>query len=281
MFKRSFGCGSLIFTFLITVIFIMVGGYFAFSAYISPYLNDANFMEMLNIYSSLLEDVNEAELATNMPSEQDYDSAQTKLTDGGINIFNEYGDIDPALIEESNFFPSNSITITDKELASLINEFIENPLNLEKVGINSEDVGGLNTKVLEIKIETTDSVTVELSIVVRLDMEYIKSELAFFGIILPDNLYLKSQSTIRLVEGQYTLIDGKVGVNDLEEELNERMLEILVGALKGDDENFTVQDLHEAAGETILSGIQEASNVFNTIITFNNGSITFAPNESP
>ncbi|MDD4210974.1 MAG: hypothetical protein PHC46_01080 [Clostridia bacterium] len=279
MFKKSFGFGSLIFVFLITVVVIMVGGYFAFSAYISPYLNDANLQEVYTIYNALSEDINEAELVTNEPTAQDYDNAETKLTDGGINIFNEYGDIDPALIEESNFLPAASITLTDKELASVINEFIENPLNLEKLGINLEDIGGLNTKVLEVNIETTDSVTVALSFIVRLDMQFIKERLAFFGYFLPSKLYIKSQSTLQFFEGEYTLINGNISVNNIDEELNERMLEILVGALRGDNEDFTVQDLHEATGKTILAGIQETSNTFNTSIIFNDGTITFVPNE--
>ena len=201
------------------------------------------------------------------------------MTDGGIDIFNEYGDIDPALIEESSFLIEESITLTDKELASIINEFLENPLNLQKVGLDLEDIGGLNTKVLEVNIQTTDSITVELSFVVRLDMEYIKGKLGLFGIVLPDRLYIKNESTLQLVEGQYVLIDGNLRVNNMDEALNEGMLEILVGALRGDNEDFTVQDLHEATGKTILAGIQEASNTFNTTITFNNGSITFVPNQ--
>lgn len=277
MFKKTFGCGSLILVFIITVSVIMVGGYLTFNKYISPYLNNAEIQEVYNIYMELSEPVNEGELITNAPQETDYDNAKTKLVAGGIHIFNEYGDIDPSLIEQSNFFPTGAIALTDKELAILINKFIENPLNLEQIGITSEQIGGLYTEVLEVNIEETGIDTVNLRFVVKLDMTTIKSQLGFFGLFLPDELYITNENTLELVNGEYVLINGSIHVNNLEEETNTRMLEILVEALNNIDENLTVESLHQGVGELILSGIEEASNTFNTDILFTNGFITFTP----
>ena len=235
------------------------------------------YKKIYHIYNQLSEDVNEAEIVTNAPTTDDYDNAQTNLVQGGIDIFNEYGDIDPALIEESNFFPTESIILTDKELAALINAFISNPLNLEKLGINLDQIGGLNTEVLEVNIATVDNVTIDLSFIVKLDMQDIKNQLGFFGFFLPDTLYVQAQNTLELIEGEYALISASIKVNNLDEETNTRMLEILVKALSNDNPDLTVQELNEATGRLILEGIKQASTTFNTSITFNNGSITFTP----
>jgi|LGVF01.2.fsa_nt_gb hypothetical protein len=278
MFKRrSFGCGSLIFVIVVTVAVIAVGAYFAFESFVSPYLNNAEIQELYSIYMDLSQDVNEADIVTNPPLETDYDNAQTKLSDGGIEIFNEYNDIDPTQLENANFVPTADITLSDTELAAFVNAFLENPLNLEALGIDAEQVGGLNTEILEISIETIDSINVNLSIIVKLDLEEIQTQLGFFGIFLPDFIYIQNNNTLQLVEGEYELISGDIVVNDLSEEQNDRMFEILVEALQSEEDPLTLEELKLAVGEIMLEGIQEASNTFNTDITFNNGSITFSP----
>ena len=278
MFRKTFGCGSLIAVFFVTIAIILVGGYFAFTNYISPYLNNADVQELYQIYVELSKSVNEADLVTNAPLTADYDNAKQSLLTGGIDIFNEYGDIDPSKIEESNFIPESSIILSDKELASLINAFIENPLNLEKVGINPNDVGGLNTEVLEVNIEEININTINLSFVVKLDMTQIKNQLGFFGFFIPNELYLTNRNTLNYENGTYTLESGSIHVNNLPQATNDRMLEILVEALNENNPELTVETINKGVGELILRGIQEVSNTFNTSIEFSNGSITFIPN---
>ena len=275
--RRSFGCGSLIFVFLISITIIVVGGYFAFNAYISPYLNDAQLREIYNIYTDLSEDVNESELVTNSPAESDYTNAQTKLEQNGIEIFDQYGDIDPALIDETNFLPESSIILSDKELASVINKFIANPLNLEQLGIDPESIGGLNTQVLEVNITEVSPTVFNLSFIVKLDMQSIKTQFGVFGLFIPDALYLNSESILELENNEYTLVSGEVHVNDLEQEKNDRILEILSDALSQTNEDVTVETLNRATGELILRGITEASTTFNTTISFDDGVIIFTP----
>ncbi|MDD4210791.1 MAG: hypothetical protein PHC46_00135, partial [Clostridia bacterium] len=143
--------------------------------------------------------------------------------------------------------------------------------------INLDQIGGLNTEVLEVNIATVDNVTIDLSFIVKLDMQDIKNQLGFFGFFLPDTLYVQAQNTLELIEGEYALISASIKVNNLDEETNTRMLEILVKALSNDNPDLTVQELNEATGRLILEGIKQASTTFNTSITFNNGSITFTP----
>jgi hypothetical protein len=277
MFKRTFGCGSLIAVFFVTVAIIVIGAYFAFTNFISPYLNNADIQEIYDIYVELSKDVNEESLVSNAPQEVDYDNAQQALVSSGIDIFNEYGDIDPTQIDESNFFPTNNITLADRELASLINAFIENPLNLQQVGINTEDIGGLQTKVLEVIIDEIDATTINLSFIVRLDMTQIKTQLGFFGFFLPDELYITNQNTLHYENNAYTLVSGNIHANNLPQETNDRMLEILVEALNENNPELTVESLNTGIGELILSGIEEVSNTFHTSITFAEGQITFIP----
>jgi len=276
--KRNYGCGSFILVLIVTILVILIGGYFIFQSYISPYLNNADVQELYQIYTDLSEPVNESDFVSNIPDTADYNSAKNSLIAGGIAIFDESGEIDPALIEESNFYPTNDITLTDQELASMINAFIGNPLNLEKIGITEENIGGLNTQVLEVVIEKQNETTVKLSFVVKLDMTNIKMQLGFFGFFIPDTLYVENENILQLTEGGYSLIDGSVTVNNLDETKNERILEILTQVLKNNDEAMTKEKLEESIGQLILSGIQGLSDTFHTTISFEQNAITFHPN---
>ena len=278
MFRgKSFGCGSLIATVFLTVVIVAVGGFIAFNYYLSPYLNDVEIQELYSIYTQLSEDVNESEIVTNPVEAVDYETAKVKLTDSGIEIFDENGDIDPASIEEANFFANADVVLTDVELASVINEFISNSLNLEKVGIDPEDVGGLETQVLEVKIETVDGINVDLSFIIKLDMQEMQGQLGFFGLFLPDYLYIENSNQLQLVDGNYEFVTGSIEINNLTQEMNDKVFNVLVGALEVNDPSLTIQTINEGMGQLILDGIQEVSSTFGTIITFSDGAITFTP----
>ena len=279
MFKKTFGCGSLIAVFFVTILVIGLGGYFAYNNYISPYLNNADLQELYTIYRELSNEVNESTLVTNAPTTNDYETAKQNLTSSGITIFDENGNIDPNLLEETNFTPTSNIVLTDKELASLINEFIDNPQNLEKLGITEAQLGGLETQVLEVIIHEIDTSTVNLSFIVKLDMTQIKTHLGFFGFFIPDLLYVSSENTLQKIGNDYSLINGSLNINNLSEEMNTRMLEILVDALKETQENLTVENIQMGIGELILSGIEELGTSFQTNIEFSEGTITFVTNE--
>lgn len=278
MFKRTFGCGSLLMVFVITVAALGGLAFWGYNQYVSPYLNDAEIQELITIYSGLSEEVNEEELVTNPVEVADYDNARTKMQAQGIEVFNEHGDIDPNLIEESNFFASGNVTLTDTELAGMINEFISNPLNLQKVGIDTTDIGGLNTEILEVNIDTVDGTNVDLSFIVKLDLTQIKQELdAILGFFLPNAIYITNTNSLTLVDGSYQLVSGNIRVNNLSEELNNRMFEIMVDALEVNQPELTVTELNEGMGNLILDGITELANVFGTTVTFSDGSVTFIP----
>jgi len=279
MLKKTFGCGSLIAVFFVTILVIGFGGYFAYNTYISPYLNNADLQELYTIYKELSNEVDESTLITNAPTVNDYESAKQNLISSGITIFDESGNIDPNLLEETNFTPTSNIILTDKELASLINEFINNPQNLEKIGIEESQLGGLQTQVLEVIIHEIDASTVNLSFIVKLDMTQIKTHLGFFGFFLPDLLYVTSENTLQKTGNDYALVNGSLNINNLSEEMNTRMLEILVDALKETQEDLTVENIQMGIGELILNGIEELSTSFNTNIEFSEGTITFVTNQ--
>ncbi len=59
--------------------------------------------------------------------------------------------------------------------------------------------------------------------------------------------------------------------------MNDKVFNVLVGALEVNDPSLTIQTINEGMGQLILDGIQEVSSTFGTIITFSDGAITFTP----
>ncbi len=268
--RKKSGCLRLLLILLAIVGAIVLAGYIFYTYMISPQINGLTLTELRQIYTELQQPVDEADILSNEPTELDYSSVVSKFTGANLNIFDEQDNLDEAALNSLTAEDlSLAVTLTDAEVASLLNEFVK-----------VEDSEGINISaffVKEVVIEEENGV-ITFSVIAKVDAQNLTDEDGYLLNFIPEDIYIKVETSIELQESEYVVTSGDIKIINLSTESND----LLMGAIADFADNVSQDDidvtyLDELLGNEVVGFVNNLQTNDGLTVTFADGSVTVVP----
>lgn len=250
------------------VIAVFVGGYFFLDLAIIPkYFGQygiKNVPDLVGVVTSLYKSPNEKKLIKNPYTSQDLTSAINTLQLANYKI------ADDGTVVEDDFKGDTSVKLTDREVAALCNQLIDNGILLDALpSLNYLNM--INISVLEVLIvpdETSKEgeyyTKASLEFIAKLETVDIREQIAehmdtplfLLNMIIPDNLYFLVSYDIDLSKEEGERIsNATIALNGRTAEQSEILMNLLIDFIFPDKDNMNLQKFTHNFGDIILQGI--------------------------
>ncbi|MGD9901522.1 MAG: hypothetical protein AB7S44_03170 [Spirochaetales bacterium] len=255
-----------------------------FNTYIFPYLDEGTTLtEVYALYQDFSAPIDEVNYAYTDVEEEDYDTAQSELLMHNVHIFNLDGELNDINPLENNLLPSGPVSLNTKELIAIFNLLLQNNVKLNEMGlrIKMDVVNQFDPQIYGLNI-VTDSADYDLgiNIIAKLSTSWFKQKLAFIADFFPDYFYIKSNNYFNIVDGQYTLLDSTLTVNDLNIERSSLILRVLERNLKLEEGTLNKYFLNDTVVEPFFEYVNLAKTYLNVDVTFEADQLNIVPGDA-
>lgn len=273
MKKKTSGIWAKVVVLLSIIFAVFAGGYFFLDKLIVPkYFSQYGIKgigDLVNVVASLYSTPKESKLIVNGYSQLDLTNAISKLQNAGYKIE------DDGTIKSENkdtFKGSGELELTDREFASLCNEFLGNGLltdslsDLKYLNITKltllDLVVTLDEESLDEEIETYSKANIDF--IIKFETDKLREQIAdqmgtpiyLLKMIIPDTLYLEIKYDIDLEkEGQRT--NGSIEINGRSAEKSETLMNLFIGFIFDEEEDMNLDKFIVEIGNVALHGIDE------------------------
>ena len=250
------------------VLAIFVGGYFFLDLAIIPkyfgMYGIKNVPDLVGVVASLYKSPNEKKLITNPYTTQDLTSAINTLQSANYKI------ADDGTVTEDDFKGDMSVVLTDREMAALCNQLIENGI-LNDTLPNLNYLNMINISILEFIVapdeESKDGdyyTTSNITFIAKLETTDIREQIAYhmdtplflLNMIIPDNLYFWVSYDIDLLKEENDRIsNATIAINGRTAEQSEILMNLLIDFIFPDEDQMNLEKFTHNFGNIILQGI--------------------------
>ena len=280
-------------TVLILITGTVIGGYYAIDKLLVPkYFGRYginNLPELVDLVQTIYIVPSEDSFINNPYTKADAQTMTAKFAKVGFPTLAN-GEIDFETIvksEEKRFLKTDSesfnethITLTDKEIATILNQILDTGILVS----NFKSLSYLDTLQMQIKqlsitptdLESKDSTlaseqfmdfssnSANLSLTIKITTESAKQQIAknidapqfLIDWIIPEEMYITaSMSTEIDKDGNHTFSNTSLSINSKTPKQSEVLLSLLISFIYPDSENMTIDELTTALGDLAIEGI--------------------------
>lgn len=274
MKKKNSGIITKIFVFLSAIVAIFLGGYFFLDKVVVPkYFSKFGIDgvgDLVDVVASLYNSPKESKLITNGYTQTDLTNAISKLQKANYKIEND-GTIKK---ENMNSFKGDgTLELTDREFASVCNEFLGNGLledslsNLNYLNITKLTLLDL---VLTPDKNTRDSETgyytkANVHFIIKVDTTNLREQISeqmntpiyLLKMIIPDTMYFEISYDIDLSGEESARTNGTIAINGRSSEKSEKLINVLISFIFDEKDEMDLNKFIEELGGVALRGIDE------------------------
>lgn len=271
MKKKNSGILAKVFILLSFVLAIFLGGYFFLDKAIIPkYFKQygiSGIGDLVNMVASLYSTPNESKLIKNGYTQFDLTNAIAKLQTAGYKIE------DDATIKKENlatFKGDGELKITDREFASLCNEFFANGL-LEESLSNLNYLNITKLTLLDFIVlpdektfdkETNYYTKANVSFIIKVDTTSLRIQISeqmetpeyLLKMIIPDIIYFEVSYDIDLLEKD-NRTNGTIAINGRTKEKSEILINLLISFIFNENDEMDIEKFTSELGNVALQGI--------------------------
>ena len=257
--------------FLASFLAIIFGGYFLLDKLVVPkYFGQfgiGGINDLVDVVSSLYNSPKEAKLIKNGYTQIDLTNAISKLQNANYKIE------DDGTIKEENinvFKGDGKLELTDREIASVCNEFLGNGLLEDSLShlnyLNITKISLLDL-IITIDEESIDEETQTYSraiidFIIKVDTTNLREQIAeqmhtpiyLLKMIIPDLMYFEVNYEIDLSKEE-NRTNGSIAINGRSAEKSENLINILIGFIFNDEDEMDLEKFTSEIGNVALQGI--------------------------
>lgn len=272
MKKKNSGIIAKVIIFLSVIIAIFVGGYFFLDKAIVPkYFKQFGIDgvgDLVDVVASLYNSPKESKMITNGYTQTDLTNAISKLQDANYKIE------DDGTIKKDNlktFKGDGRIELTDREFASVCNEFLSNGLledslsNLNYLNITKLTLLDLvltpdeNSKDAETGYYTKANV----HFIIKVDTTNLREQIAdqmktpiyLLKMIIPDTMYFEISYDIDLAGENDERTNGTIAINGRSAKKSENLINVLISFIFDEEDEMDLNKFIDELGSVALRGI--------------------------
>ena len=252
---------------------IGLGGFFLLDKVVVPKYFGAfginNMADLTQMMSTLYASKDESHLISNGFSSADLSVAENKLISVDFPKL-ENGKLDYKGIADDDYTPaSETITLTDKELASVLNGMLESGILTERLS-GLQYINTLNMELLEViinpKIENgvLDPNSAKMEFMLKINTTGIKTQMAdemqmplfLLNMIIPKTLYIEVNFDLNITGEGWQYTNSTIGINGRTSEQSTILLNLLIKFIFPAEDNMDLDGLNNEFGKIVLEGIE-------------------------
>ena len=262
---------------------IVTGAYFLLDKLIVPKYfgsyNINNLGDLVSMVSTLYNTPKEKDLIKNGFTISDQNNAEQKLKDAGFPRF-ENGELDYDKIASGEFVIADTelLTMTDRELAAVLNEMIGHGVLTSKVP-SLKFVNQMDLTILELNItpkkdasksEGYDSKSAKVGLIFKFDTSTLIDQISkemdtpvfLLNMIIPKTMYVTLSYDLSINDQNECVAEnGHMSINGRTVKQSKVLLDLMVSFIFPAEENMTVDKLTETMGNTLIKGVDLLGNI--------------------
>lgn len=271
MKKKNSGILAKVLILLAFVLAIFAGGYFFLDKLIIPkYFNKFGIngiADLVDVVASLYNSPNESKMIKNGYTQTDLTNAISKLQTAGYKIE------DDGTIKKDNlntFKGSGRLELTDREFASICNQFFDNGL-LEDSLSNLNYLNITKLTLLDLVVtpnentfdEDTNTYTkANVRFIIKVDTTNLRGQISeqmntpeyLLKMIIPDIMYFEVSYDIDLLDEE-NKTNGVIAINGRTAEKSETLINLLISFIFNEEDNMDLDKFTSALGNIAIQGI--------------------------
>lgn len=226
--------------------------------------------EFISFYKEINAYVAESDVVSDPFGEEDYAEAYTVLMDSNLEIFTDdekASDISGEKIEEYKEigFPDfGSITLTGKELASLISNALKNENLIKEMDVEIIEKYKLSLEIKELTIKKQENLLDDekdyfsFNAVGKVSLKEVAQSLPWpYNGMIPDNVYVTIKSTISYEDDSAIFSNCEIKINQISKETHQIIIDVINSQIKDKDlEQVMLDSLSEYLNSFIYGKIQ-------------------------
>ena len=261
---------------------IVTGAYFLLDKLIVPkYFGSYNINtlgDLVSMVSTLYNTPKEKDLVKNGFTLSDKANAEQKLKDAGFPKFEDTSlDYDKIASGDFSISASEELVMTDRELASILNEMVAHGVLTSKVP-SLKFVNQMDLTILELNIKPKtdnsalgyDKKSASVNVIFKFDTATIIDQISqemdtpvfLLNMIIPKTMYVTLSYDLNINEsGECLALNGNMSINGRTVKQSKILLDLMVSFIFPESENMTVDKLTDTMGETLIKGVDLLGNV--------------------
>jgi hypothetical protein len=280
-------------TVLILLSGAVLGGYFAIDRLLVPkYFGRYginNLPELVDLVQTIYVIPSEDTFITNPYTKADAQTMTAKFTKAGFPT-TANGEIDfetivksetkRSLSEDAENLDETYITLTDKEIATILNQILDTgvlvsnfkslsyldtlQMQIKQLSITPTDLESLDPALASDQFLDFSSNSANLSLTIKITTESAKQQISknidapqfLIDWIIPEEMYITANMTTEIGEdGKHTLSNTSLSINSKTPKQSEVLLSLLISFIYPESENMTIDELATAIGDLAIEGI--------------------------
>lgn len=267
-----------------------VGGYYAIDRLLVPKyfgrygIND--LPELVDLVQTIYVVPSEDTFITNPYTKADANSMTEKFKKAGFPMLSN-GEIDFEAIAKDEYtrtpeedFTDDFITLTDKEIATILNQILDSGLlvsnfsslsyldtlqmQIRQLSITPIEVESPNSALASEQLLDYSSNSANLSLTVKISTESAKQQIAknieapqfLIDWIIPEEMYITASMATKIDdEGNRIFTDTTLSINSKTPKQSEVLLSLLISFIYPDSENMTIDELATELGSLVVTGL--------------------------
>ena len=258
-------------TFVVVICFC---GYFSLDKIVIP-KNFGNYgihgvRDLTNVFATLYGAPKESKLVEVGYSDEDLESAVSKLQEAGYKI-----EDDGTILQEniSSFKGDKGLYLSDKELAAVCNALTQSGILAENLP-HLNYINTMNINVLEVVITPDENSYDEnkntynkanIKSIVKINTEDLCEQIAIqmettealLNLIIPNTIYFTVDYDIDLTQESENRTTGDIAINGQTSKKSEALINLLIEFIFPEADEMTFEKFTSAIGNVALSGIDE------------------------
>ena len=228
--------------------------------------------DLVGVVASLYKSPNESKIVTNGFTQTDFSNAVSKLQNAGYKM-NDDGSMKETSFEK--FKGTDSVIMTDRELASICNKFLSDGILVDALP-DLNYLNSINISVLEIiitpdkdsfnggvytKAHVSSIMKINTTDICEQIAEQMDTPLFLLNMIIPQVLYFEVAYDIDLnkqaEESMIVEASGSIAINGRSEKQSEILINLLIDFIFPDDEEMNIEKFTNELGNVIVIGIEK------------------------
>lgn len=272
MKKKNSGILAKVIVFLTAIIAVFVGGYFFLDKAIIPkYFKKfgiGGVGDLVDVVASLYNSPKESKMIKNGYTQTDLTNAISKLQTANYKIE------DDGTIKKENvkgFKGDGRLELTDREFASVCNEFLSNGL-LEDSLSNLNYLNITKLTLLDLVLtpdeksqdeETGYYTKANVHFIIKVDTTNLREQIAdqmktpiyLLKMIIPDTMYFEISYDIDLAGENDERTNGTIAINGRSSEKSENLINVLISFIFDEEDDMNLNKFIDELGNVALRGI--------------------------
>lgn len=262
---------------------IVTGAYFLLDKLIVPKYfgtyNINNLGDLVSMISTLYNTPKEKDLIKNGYTLSDQDSAEAKLINVGFPSFGEtLPDYEKIASGEFSISSSQELTMTDRELAAVLNQMINHGILTSKVP-GLKFVNHMDLTILELNIKPKkddsfadgyDTKSAHVNLIFKFDTASIIDQISkemdtpifLLNMIIPKTMYVTLGYDLTINnDGECVAENGDMSINGKTVKQSKILLDLMVSFIIPEEDDMNVDKLIKTMGDTLIKGVDLLGNI--------------------